>query len=133
MDFDYTVTTEKSFEEAVKAVESETESAGFRILYIHDVTATLKEKDLEIEPFKIIEICNAKSAYTVLQADTKIGLCLPCKIKELLIGANNTRNSSFSPLMHTRLHMIFQTISISTKEIDSFLSIPLPSRRKKVT
>ncbi|OGK60135.1 hypothetical protein A3I56_05080 [Candidatus Roizmanbacteria bacterium RIFCSPLOWO2_02_FULL_43_10] len=80
MDFDYTVTTEKSFEEAVKAVESETESAGFRILYIHDVTATLKEKDLEIEPFKIIEICNAKSAYTVLQADTKIGLCLPCKI-----------------------------------------------------
>ena len=80
MDFDYTVTTEKSFEEAVKAVEQETKDAGFRVLYIHDVTATLKEKGLEIEPFKIIEICNAKSAYAVLQADIKIGLCLPCKI-----------------------------------------------------
>ena len=80
MDFDYTVTTEKSFDQAVKAVEEETKSAGFRVLYIHDVTATLKEKGFEIKPFKIIEVCNAKSAYSVLKADIKIGLCLPCKI-----------------------------------------------------
>lgn len=80
MDFDYTVITEKSFDEAVKAVEQETKNVGFKILYIHDVSATLREKHLEIEPFKIIEICNAKSAYAVLQADIKIGLCLPCKI-----------------------------------------------------
>ena len=80
MDFDYTVTTKKSCNEAVLAVEQETKNAGFRVLYIHDVTATLKEKGFEIEPFKIIEICNAKSAHTVLQADIKIGLCLPCKI-----------------------------------------------------
>ncbi len=80
MDFDYTITTSKSFDEAVNAVEQETKSAKFRVLYIHDVTATLQEKGLTIEPFKIIEICNAKSAYTVLQADIKIGLCLPCKV-----------------------------------------------------
>ncbi len=80
MEFDYTITTEKPFDEAVFSVEQETKKAGFRVLYIHDVSATLKEKDFEIEPFKIIEICNAKSAYTVLQADIKIGLCLPCKI-----------------------------------------------------
>jgi len=80
MNFDYTVTTEKSFDEAVTSVEKETKNAGFRVLHIHDVTATLKEKNFEIEPFKIIEVCNAKSAYAVLQADIKIGLCLPCKI-----------------------------------------------------
>ena len=80
MDFDYTVITKKTCNEAVRAVEQETKNAGFRVLYIHDVTATLKEKGFEIEPFKIIEICNAKSAHTVLQADIKIGLCLPCKI-----------------------------------------------------
>ena len=78
--FDYTVTTKKSFDEAVKSVEKETKNASFRVLYIHDVAATLAEKNLQIEPFKIIEICNAKSAYAVLQADIKIGLCLPCKI-----------------------------------------------------
>ena len=86
MDFDYTVTTEKSFDEAVKAVEKETKGAGFKVLYIHDVTATLKEKGFAIEPFKIIEICNAKSAYAVLQADIKIGLCLPCKINVYQTG-----------------------------------------------
>lgn len=80
MNFDYTVTTKKSFDEAVNAVERETKNVGFKVLYIHDVYAGLKEKSLEIEPFKIIEICNAKSAYAVLQADIKIGLCLPCKI-----------------------------------------------------
>ena len=80
MDFDYTVTTKKSFDEAVRSVEEETKKAGFRVLYIHDVAATLAEKNFQIEPFKIIEICNAKSAYAVLQADIKIGLCLPCKI-----------------------------------------------------
>jgi len=80
MDFDYTVTTKKPFDEAVKAVMKETKKTGFNVLHIHDVTVTLVEKGFRIEPFKIIEICNAKSAYTVLQADIKIGLCLPCKI-----------------------------------------------------
>lgn len=80
MDFDYTVTTEKSFNDAVATVEQETKRAGFRVLYTHDVTKTLAEKDFTIEPFKIIEICNAKNAYNALQADIKIGLCLPCKI-----------------------------------------------------
>ena len=80
MEFDYTVRTEKSFDGAVKAVQEKTERAGFKVLHIHDVTTTLIEKGFHIEPFKIIEICNAKSAYMVLQADIKIGLCLPCKI-----------------------------------------------------
>lgn len=79
-DFDYTVTTKKAFDEAVKAVEEETKTAGFRVLYVHDVVSTLAEKGFTIESFKIIEICNAKSAYTVLKANMKIGLCLPCKI-----------------------------------------------------
>lgn len=80
MDFDYTVTTQKPFDKAVEAVEVETKNAGFRVLFIHNVKETLGEKGFTIEPFKIIEICNAKSAYTVLQADINIGLCLPCKI-----------------------------------------------------
>lgn len=86
MNFDYTVSTKKSFDQAVKSVEEETKKAGFRVLYIHDVAATLAEKNFQIEPFKIIEICNAKSAYTVLRADIKIGLCLPCKINVYIKG-----------------------------------------------
>ncbi len=80
MDFDYTVTSIKSFKNAVEKVVQETKNAGFRVLYIHDVTKTLAEKGFTIEPFKIIEICSAKNAYNALRADVKIGLCLPCKI-----------------------------------------------------
>lgn len=98
MNFDYTVTTRKSFDEAVVAVEKETKTAGFRVLYIHDVFLTLKEKGFKIEPFKIIEICNAKSAYAVLKADIKIGLCLPCKIN-VYVKDGKTYISGMRPII----------------------------------
>lgn len=98
MNFDYTVTTEKDFDDAVLSLEQETKRIGFRVLHIHDVTATLKEKGFDIDPFKIIEICNAKSAYTVLQADIKIGLCLPCKIN-VYVKEGKTFISGMRPII----------------------------------
>ncbi len=98
MDFDYTVKTSKAFDSVVKAVEEETAKAGFRVLYIHDVQNALAEKGFEIEPFKIIEICNAKSAYAVLKADIKIGLCLPCKIN-VYVKNGETYISGMRPLV----------------------------------
>ena len=80
MNFDYTLKTNKDFNQVVKAVEKETVKAGFKVLHIHDVQKTVGDKGFKIKPYKIIEICNAKVAYTVLKADPKIGLCLPCKI-----------------------------------------------------
>ncbi len=96
--FDYTVSTNKSFDEAVRSVEEETKKAGFRVLHIHDVAATLAEKNFQIGPFKIIEICNAKSAYAVLKADIKIGLCLPCKIN-IYVKDKQTFISGMRPII----------------------------------
>jgi len=78
--FDYTVETKKSFNQAVAAVESKTQEKGFRVLYTHDVQATLAEKGFQREPLKIVEICNAKYASQVLEKDIKISLMLPCPI-----------------------------------------------------
>ena len=80
MEFDYTTTTAKIFDEAVLSVQDEIAKAGMRVLYIHDVQETLAEKGFEQEPFKIVEFCNAKFANEFLNIDIKIGLCLPCKI-----------------------------------------------------
>ncbi len=80
MEFDYTVTTQKTFDEAVQSTEDEIPKAGMRVLYIHDVQKTLGEKGFMREPFKIVEFCNAKFASEFLDIDIKIGLCLPCKI-----------------------------------------------------
>lgn len=96
--FDYTVKTNKAFNQAVAAVEQETASAGFKVLYIHDVQETLGVKNFEIEPLKIIEICSAKSAYAVLKADIKIGLCLPCKIN-VYVKDGGTYISGMRPIV----------------------------------
>ena len=80
MEFDYTITTKKTFNETVQKTQDEIAKAGMRVLYVHDVQKTLGEKDFLRESFKIIEFCNAKFANEFLNKDIKIGLCLPCKI-----------------------------------------------------
>ena len=80
MEFDYTTTTTKTFDEAVWGVQDEIAKVGMRVLYVHDVQKTLAEKGFQRGPLKIIEFCNAKFADEFLNIDIKIGLCLPCKI-----------------------------------------------------
>ncbi len=96
MVFNYTVKTDKSFSDTVDAVIEETEKAGFRVLYIHDVQETLAKKGFIIEPLKIIEICNAKNAYSVLQKDMLLSLFLPCKIN-VYIKNNKTYIVALKP------------------------------------
>ena len=80
MDFDYTVTTDKDFDFALARVQEEIAKAGMRVLHVHDVQATLAEKGINRDPYRIVEFCNAKYASEFLRADPKIGLCMPCKI-----------------------------------------------------
>ncbi len=80
MDFEHAVTTGKDFSSAVASVVEEIAEAGMRVLYVHDVQATLAEKGINRDPYKIVEFCNAKYASEFLSADPKIGLCMPCKI-----------------------------------------------------
>lgn len=116
MEFDYTITTKKDFDSAVLAVQEGITKAGFRVLYIHDVQKTLGEKGFNIEPMKIIEFCNAKSADAVLQVDIKIGLCLPCKIN-VYIKDGQTFISGMRP---TVLPLFFPEAKLGTlpEEID---------------
>lgn len=78
--FELTVTSDRSFDEVVGAIGSGTAAKGFRVLYTHDVAATLAEKGFAREPLKIIEICNARYASLVLEKDPRISLMLPCPI-----------------------------------------------------
>jgi len=78
--FEYTVATDKPFDEVVSAIEKKAAENNFRVLHTHDVAATLAEKGFPREPLKIVEICNAKYADQVLKKDVKISLMLPCPI-----------------------------------------------------
>lgn len=80
MELDYTVTTEKQYDDAVRAVVRAAEDNGFRVQFIHDVAATLEEKGFSRQPVSIIEMCNAGFASKVLERDIKVGLMLPCPV-----------------------------------------------------
>ncbi len=98
MNFDYTQTTSKDFESTIKRVEEEIAKAGMKVLHIHDVQKNLTEKGFKREPFKIIEFCNAKYANDFLNANIKIGLCLPCKIN-VYIKDGQTFISAMRPIV----------------------------------
>ena len=80
MELGYTVETRKGFDEAAAKVEELSAGKGFRVLHVHDVMATLAEKGFQREPFKTIEICNAKFAHKALGINEDVGLFMPCKI-----------------------------------------------------
>ena len=119
MEFDYTTTTAKTFDEAVKSVQDEIAKAGMRILYVHDVQKALGEKGFAREPFKIIEFCNAKFANEFLNIDIKIGLCLPCKIN-VYIRDGETFISGMRPII---LPQFFPLADLGErpKEIDQII------------
>ena len=84
--FERTLTTDKLFDDAVKAVETIAREKGFRVLHTHDVAATLAGKGFQRDPLRIVEICNAGYAHQVLQRDVKISLMLPCPISVYVEG-----------------------------------------------
>jgi uncharacterized protein (DUF302 family) len=80
MQLDYTVESHNGFVETVERIKQATAEAGFRVLAVHDIAATLAEKGFPREPVTIVEACSAKHSSQVLEADVKIGLMLPCPI-----------------------------------------------------
>ena len=95
-DFEYTVTTDKSVDAAVAAVEKAAQDSNFRVLYVHDVDGTLREKGFERASYKIVEVCSAKYASEMLNTDIGVGLFLPCKVNVYTLG-NQTHISGLRP------------------------------------
>jgi uncharacterized protein (DUF302 family) len=78
--FQHTVQSAESLENAVAKIEQAAVAKGFRVLHTHDVSGTLAEKGFHREPLKIVEVCNARYAHEALSKDVGIALMLPCPI-----------------------------------------------------
>ena len=81
MDFDYTVSTGKTFEQALKDLETNLLDAKFGLLWTMDVPSKLQEKGVDFDqPYRILEVCNPQKAKVALETDPRMGYFLPCKL-----------------------------------------------------
>jgi len=75
----YTMKSDKPFADVCAALEEISPQNNFRVLAIHDVQQTLKEKGFDRQPLRIIEVCNAGFAHQALQKEFNVSLFMPCK------------------------------------------------------
>lgn len=116
---DYTVTTTKSVDRASADIERLTAEKQFRVLAVHDVSATLAAKGYEQPPMKIIEICSAKHAYKAIKADPKISLMLPCPISVY----QHEGKTHISTMLPTKISTLFPGAQLGTmpQEVEQVL------------
>ena len=79
--YGYSVVLGLDFKSAVEKVNSVLKGQGFGVLTTIDVQAQMKEKlGKEMEPYLILGVCNPSLASKALDAETEVGLLLPCNV-----------------------------------------------------
>ena len=77
----YTVTTDKSFEQAATDLEAAVKEHQFGVLHVHDLGATLRGKGIDFaHECKVFEVCNPGQAARVMAIDMDMNMALPCRI-----------------------------------------------------
>ncbi|KKM10246.1 hypothetical protein SY88_14340 [Clostridiales bacterium PH28_bin88] len=79
--FDYTVTTDKDFSQAISDLKQALSDKKFGVLWELDVPGKLKEKGVDYQgEFRILEVCNPHRAKEALETEVRVGYFLPCKV-----------------------------------------------------
>jgi len=81
MRYGFSKQTGYGFEEAILKVTEELQKEGFGVLTTIDVKATLKKKlDADFRNYVILGACNPPFAHKALQAESELGLLMPCNV-----------------------------------------------------
>ena len=88
-----------TLEEVKEKVTQKLKEVGFGVLTEIDIQATFKAKlDLDREPYVILGACNPKFASQAIEAESHIGVFLPCNVIIQKRGDNNFEVSAVSPM-----------------------------------
>lgn len=99
MFFSKTITAD--FESVTEKVIAEFKKVGFGVITEIDMDQALKEKldDVNMKPYKILGVCNPGFAYKALQAESNIGVFLPCKVIVKQLDGNRVEVVASNPAM----------------------------------
>lgn len=98
MEYYFSKTLNKSFEETVIRTTEVLKSQGFGIISEIDIRAKLKEKlDVDFKKYLILGACSPSHAYRSLQAEDKIGTMLPCNVIVIDQGGGQTEVAAIDP------------------------------------
>jgi uncharacterized protein (DUF302 family) len=87
------------YEQAVERMREALQQEGFGVLTEIDVRATLKKKlDVDFRRYVILGACNPPLAYQGLQAETDIGLLLPCNVVVYETATGTSRVAVLDPV-----------------------------------
>lgn len=81
MNYYFTKTVKRTFDQAIADVTLALKEKGFGIITEIDVAQTFKNKlDKDFRPYRILGACNPNFAFMVLNLEDKVGLMLPCNV-----------------------------------------------------
>ena len=85
-------------EEVVERVKEALKSEGFGVLTEIDIAATLKAKlGADFRPYRILGACNPPLAKQALEAESRIGVMLPCNVIVQATGENEMEIAAIDP------------------------------------
>ena len=120
----YTVTSDKTFEQAATDLEAAVKRHEFGVLHIHDLGNTLRSKGVDFaENCRVFEVCNPKQAAKVLGADMRLNMALPCRISvytergKTMIGMIRPEPMLAALSTDPTLVMIAQEVESKTKQM----------------
>lgn len=87
-----------TMQEVMHKVKELLKAEKFGVITEIDMDKTLKEKiGVEMQPYKILGVCNPGFAHEALQTEPDIGVFLPCKVVLNQINENTIRVVSVNP------------------------------------
>jgi len=123
-----------AYEQAVERATAALKEEGFGVLTTIDVKQTLKQKlDAQFRKYVILGPCNPTLAHQALQAETEIGLLLPCNVVVYEHGPTESVVAVLAPLPTMGLVGENAVLSGIAREADARLRRALTSLESAAT